>query len=75
MAQTIQGVRGMNDVLPDASPAWLYFESVCRDWLSAYGYKQIRTPIVEATPLFVRGVGEHTDIFVEKRKCIHSKIV
>lgn len=55
----------MNDVLPDASPAWLHFEAVCRDWLVAYGYKQIRTPIVEATPLFVRGVGEHTDI-VEK---------
>lgn len=65
MAQTIQGIRGMNDVLPDASPAWLHFEAVCRDWLVAYGYKQIRTPIVEATPLFVRGVGEHTDI-VEK---------
>lgn len=55
----------MNDVLPDASAAWLHFEAVCRDWLAAYGYKQIRTPIVEATPLFVRGVGEHTDI-VEK---------
>lgn len=55
----------MNDVMPDATPAWLHFEAVCRDWLAAYGYKQIRTPIVEATPLFVRGVGEHTDI-VEK---------
>lgn len=65
MTKMIQGVRGMNDVLPDASPAWLHFESVSRDWLSAHGYKQVRTPIVEATPLFVRGVGEHTDI-VEK---------
>jgi histidyl-tRNA synthetase len=55
----------MNDVLPDASPAWLHFEAVTREWLAAYGYKQIRTPIVEATSLFVRGVGEHTDI-VEK---------
>ncbi|MBS1154683.1 MAG: histidine--tRNA ligase [Proteobacteria bacterium] len=55
----------MNDVLPDASPVWLHFEAVCREWLVAYGYKQIRTPIVEPTPLFVRGVGEHTDI-VEK---------
>jgi histidyl-tRNA synthetase len=65
MAQTIQAIRGMNDVLPDASPAWLHFEAVTRQWLAAYGYKQIRTPIVEATSLFVRGVGEHTDI-VEK---------
>lgn len=55
----------MNDVLPDASPSWLYFEQVARDWLSAYGYKNIRMPIVESTHLFVRGVGEHTDI-VEK---------
>lgn len=46
-------------------PAWLYFEQVARDWLSAYGYKNIRMPIVESTHLFVRGVGEHTDI-VEK---------
>ena len=65
MATQIQGIRGMNDVLPDASPVWLYFEQVTRDWLSAYGYKNIRMPIVESTHLFVRGVGEHTDI-VEK---------
>lgn len=65
MTKMIQGVRGMNDVLPDASPAWLHFEAVSRDWLAAHGYKQVRTPIVEPTPLFVRGVGEHTDI-VEK---------
>ncbi|SFN23079.1 histidyl-tRNA synthetase [Formivibrio citricus] len=65
MTKMIQGVRGMNDVLPDASPAWLHFEAVSREWLAAHGYKQVRTPIVEPTPLFVRGVGEHTDI-VEK---------
>lgn len=65
MAQMIQGIRGMNDVLPDASPAWQYFEKISREWLAAYGYKQLRTPIVESTHLFVRGVGEHTDI-VEK---------
>lgn len=74
MAQTIQGIRGMNDVLPDASPAWLYFEAVCRDWLSAYGYKQIRTPIVEATPLFVRGVGEHTDIVEKEMYSFEDKL-
>ncbi|WP_028450720.1 histidine--tRNA ligase [Chitinibacter tainanensis] len=65
MAQTIQGIRGMNDVLPQESPRWQYFEQVCRDWLAAYGYQNIRMPIVESTHLFVRGVGEHTDI-VEK---------
>lgn len=65
MAQTIQGIRGMNDVLPQESPRWQYFEQVCRDWLAAYGYQNIRMPLVESTHLFVRGVGEHTDI-VEK---------
>ncbi|WP_035051961.1 histidine--tRNA ligase [Andreprevotia chitinilytica] len=65
MSKTISGIRGMNDVLPADSPRWLHFEAVVRDWLAAYGYQQLRTPIVEATALFVRGVGEHTDI-VEK---------
>ncbi|WP_410498012.1 histidine--tRNA ligase [Chitinibacter sp. S2-10] len=65
MAQTIQGIRGMNDVLPQETPTWQFFERVTREWLAAYGYHQIRMPIVESTHLFVRGVGEHTDI-VEK---------
>ncbi|WP_189460259.1 histidine--tRNA ligase [Jeongeupia chitinilytica] len=65
MAQTIQGIRGMNDILPQEGARWQHFDAVVRDWLAAYGYNQIRTPIVEATQLFVRGVGEHTDI-VEK---------
>ncbi|MBE9609595.1 histidine--tRNA ligase [Chitinilyticum piscinae] len=65
MANTIQGIRGMNDVLPQDSQAWLHVEQVFRNWAAAYGYKNIRMPIVEPTGLFVRGVGEHTDI-VEK---------
>lgn len=55
----------MNDILPQEGARWQHFDAVVRDWLAAYGYNQIRTPIVEATQLFVRGVGEHTDI-VEK---------
>lgn len=55
----------MNDVLPQDSERWLHVEQVFRDWAAAYGYKNIRMPIVEPTGLFVRGVGEHTDI-VEK---------
>jgi histidyl-tRNA synthetase len=61
----IQGVRGMNDLLPDEAERWEAFEEIVRDWLRSYGYRPIRTPIVEPTALFVRGVGEHTDI-VEK---------
>lgn len=64
MAQTIQGIRGMNDVLPDASPAWLFFESVCRDWLSAYGYARFVRLLLRQHRC-LGGVGEHTDI-VEK---------
>lgn len=65
MSNKIQGVRGMNDMLPDEAERWEAFEAIVRDWLQSYGYRPIRTPIVEYTPLFSRGVGEHTDI-VEK---------
>ncbi|SMC24897.1 histidyl-tRNA synthetase [Andreprevotia lacus DSM 23236] len=72
MSKTIQSIKGMNDALPIANkaapiptPVWLHFEAVVRDWLAAYGYEQMRTPVLEYTALFVRGVGEHTDI-VEK---------
>jgi histidyl-tRNA synthetase len=58
-------VRGMNDLLPADAPLWEWFEARVADWLRSYGYQQIRTPILEATELFVRGIGEVTDI-VEK---------
>jgi histidyl-tRNA synthetase len=65
MAQTIQAVRGMNDVLPDQAPLWEFFEDTVRGWLAQYGYRNIRMPILEKTELFVRSIGEVTDI-VEK---------
>ena len=65
MAGTIQALRGMNDVLPGESARWLKLEDTVRAVFSQYGYRNIRTPIVEKTELFVRGVGEVTDI-VEK---------
>ncbi len=65
MSETIQSVKGMNDVLPDDAPAWEFFESTVRRWLRRYGYRQIRMPILERTDLFVRSIGEVTDI-VEK---------
>ncbi|MFT4173393.1 MAG: histidine--tRNA ligase [Rhodocyclaceae bacterium] len=55
----------MNDLLPDEAERWEAFEDIIRDWLRSYGYRPIRTPILEPTALFIRGVGEHTDI-VEK---------
>jgi len=65
MSQTLQAVRGMNDILPDEAETWEQFEEMIRDWLGAYGYRPIRMPIVEPTPLFKRAIGEVTDI-VEK---------
>ena len=65
MSQTLQAVRGMNDVLPDEAEFWELFEDTIRSWLKAYGYRPIRLPIVEPTPLFKRAIGEVTDI-VEK---------
>jgi histidyl-tRNA synthetase len=61
----IQAVRGMNDVLPKDSDTWLWFEAVVEDWLAHYGYRNIRMPLVEASQLFRRAIGEATDI-VEK---------
>jgi histidyl-tRNA synthetase len=65
MSDTIQAIRGMSDVLPDQAPLWEWFEDAVRDWLRDYGYRNMRMPIVEKTELFVRSIGEVTDI-VEK---------
>jgi histidyl-tRNA synthetase len=63
--EKLAAVRGMNDLLPADAPLWETFEARAIDVLRAYGYQQIRTPIVEHTALFTRGIGEVTDI-VEK---------
>jgi histidyl-tRNA synthetase len=65
MVQKLAAIRGMEDLLPDASPLWQKLEDACRAVFEQYGYRHMRTPIVEPTALFVRGLGEVTDI-VEK---------
>ena len=65
MNKALQSVRGMNDFLPDAAEALSHFEVIVRDWLGRYGYRELRTPILEQTGLFKRAIGEVTDI-VEK---------
>lgn len=65
MTQTLQAVRGMNDILPDEALLWERFEEVVRTWLASYGYRNIRMPLLEPTQLFRRAIGEATDI-VEK---------
>ena len=61
----LRAVKGMNDILPPESARWEWFEAKVRALMASYGYANVRTPIVEPTPLFVRGLGEVTDI-VEK---------
>jgi histidyl-tRNA synthetase len=58
----IQAVRGMNDVLPDEAALWEQVEDAARETFAQYGYRNLRVPIVEATPLFVRSIGDATDI-------------
>ena len=65
MAEKLSAVKGMNDLLPDEAQRWEWVEGVMRSVLARWGYRNLRTPIVEPTPLFVRGIGEHTDV-VEK---------
>ena len=61
----VTAIRGMNDALPGASARWEQLEALVREWLRAYGYRNMRAPILEHTRLFTRGIGEVTDI-VEK---------
>jgi histidyl-tRNA synthetase len=65
MSEPIRALRGMNDILPDEAERWEALEELLRDWLRSYGYRNVRTPILEPTALFRRAIGEATDI-VEK---------
>lgn len=63
--EKVAALRGMNDVLPGDSARWEHLEALVRRWLASYGYRNLRTPVLEQTRLFTRGIGEVTDI-VEK---------
>src|SRR5690554_992631 len=63
--QKLRGLTGMKDILPGESAQWEQLEQTVRDWLASYGYRNMRTPVLEYTQLFARGIGEVTDI-VEK---------
>ena len=62
MAKQVQVIRGMHDILPADMPVWNQLEDTYRALAESYGYRQIRTPIVERTALFHRGIGEVTDL-------------
>lgn len=65
MAERIQAIRGMNDILPEQMPLWSSLEAHFKTLMQQYGYQEIRFPLVESTQLFKRSIGEVTDI-VEK---------
>ncbi len=70
----LQAVRGMNDVLPDEAPLWERFEDTARSVFAQYGYRNIRVPIVEPTALFVRGIGEYTDVVEKEMYTFEDKL-
>lgn len=72
MSKNIKALRGMNDCAPTDSLLWQWVEGQIRDTFANYGYSEIRTPIIESTSLFERGVGEATDI-VEKEMFTFSR--
>jgi histidyl-tRNA synthetase len=74
MATTLTAVRGMNDVLPEEAPLWERFEDTARTVFAQYGYRNIRVPIVEQTPLFVRGIGGTTDIVEHEMYTFEDKL-
>ena len=74
MVSALQAVRGMNDVLPDDAPLWERFEDTARSVFGQYGYRNMRVPIVEPTALFVRGIGEHTDVVEHEMYTFEDKL-
>ena len=74
MSAALNAVRGMNDVLPDDSALWERLEDTARGVFAQYGYRNMRVPIVEATPVFVRGIGDATDIVEHEMYTFEDKL-
>ena len=74
MAEKLVAVKGMNDILPPDSARWEWLEGKVRTLMARYAYRNIRTPIVEPTPLFVRGLGEVTDIVEKEMYSFEDKL-
>lgn len=73
-SEKLSAVKGMNDILPPDSARWEWLEGKVRTLMSRYTYRNIRTPIVEPTPLFVRGLGEVTDIVEKEMYSFEDKL-
>jgi histidyl-tRNA synthetase len=74
MTAKLQAVRGMNDILPDQAALWTQLEHRLQRWLASYGYREIRMPMLEQTPLFVRSIGEVTDIVEKEMYTFEDKL-
>ena len=74
MAEKLSAVKGMNDILPPDSARWEWLEDKVRTLMARYAYRNIRTPIVEPTSLFVRGLGEVTDIVEKEMYSFEDKL-
>lgn len=74
MSDQLKAVKGMNDILPPESARWEWFEETVRRVMRRYGYQNVRTPLVEPTPLFVRGLGEVTDIVEKEMYSFEDKL-
>lgn len=72
--EKLTAVKGMNDILPPDSARWEWFEGKVRDLMGRFAYRNIRTPIVEPTALFVRGLGEVTDIVEKEMYSFEDKL-
>ena len=72
--QRLAAIKGMNDILPPDSARWEWLEAVVRSLMQRYAYRAIRTPIVEPTALFVRGLGEITDIVEKEMYSFEDKL-
>ncbi|MCO5976512.1 histidine--tRNA ligase [Ideonella oryzae] len=74
MSEQLKAVKGMNDILPPESARWEWFEATVRCVMQRYAYQNVRTPLVEPTPLFVRGLGEVTDIVEKEMYSFEDKL-
>lgn len=74
MSEQLKAVKGMNDILPPDSARWEWFEDKVRALMRRYAYQNVRTPLVEPTPLFVRGLGEVTDIVEKEMYSFEDKL-
>ena len=74
MSEKLVAIKGMNDILPPDSARWEWLEDKVRSLMARYAYRNIRTPIVEPTPLFVRGLGEVTDIVEKEMYSFEDKL-